>query len=112
MSTAFALEAHRLRQAAGLSAEQIARATGAATSTVRGWLGLRSEPSGARAERVAELSAITDRLERVMPRHYIPLWLSKPNEALGDEKPIDVIAAGEYRQVARVIAAIEDPGAT
>jgi transcriptional regulator with XRE-family HTH domain len=111
MSTAFAMEAHRLRQEAGLTAEQIARATGAATSTVRGWLGQRSQPSGARAERVAELSAITERLERVMPRSYIPLWLSKPNEALEDDKPLDLIAAGEYRRVARVISAIEDPGA-
>lgn len=112
MSTAFAMEAHRLRRDTGLSAEQIARATGAATSTVRGWLGRRSQPSGARAERVAELSAITERLERVMPRSYIPLWLSKPNESLQDDKPIDLIAAGQYRRVAQVISAIEDPGAS
>lgn len=111
MKTAFAAEATRLRRQTGLSAEQIARATGAAPSTVRGWIGRHSEPRGARAERVAELSAITERLERVMPKSYIPVWLSKPIEALDDEKPLDLIAAGEFRRLAKIISAIEDPGA-
>ncbi len=111
MKAAFAEEATRLRRKAGLTADQIARATGAAPSTVRGWIGHHSEPRGVRAERVAELSAITERLGRVMPRSYIPVWLSKPIEALGFEKPLDVIAAGEYRKVARIISEIEDPGA-
>jgi transcriptional regulator with XRE-family HTH domain len=108
---AFALEATRLRRETGLTAEQIARATGAATSTVRGWIGRHSEPKGLRAERVAELAALTERLELVMPRSYIRVWLSKPIEALDFEKPLDLIAAGEYRRVAKVISAIEDPGA-
>ena len=111
MKAAFAAEATRLRRNAGLSADQIARATGAATSTVRGWIGQRSGPTGARAERVAELAAITERLERIMPKSFIPVWLSKPIEALGYKKLLDLIASGEYRRVARVISAIEDPGA-
>lgn len=110
MKAAFALEATRLRRQAGLTADQIARATGASPSTVRGWIGKRSEPTGVRAERVAELSAITERLAQVMPRSYVPVWLSKPIEALGFAKPLDLIAAGEYRRVARVVSAIEDPG--
>ena len=109
-AAAFATEARRLRRESGLSAEQIARATGAAPSTVRGWIGRHSEPRGLRAERVAELAGITERLERVMPKIYVPLWLSKPIEALDFEKPLDLIASGEYLRVARVISAIEDPG--
>ena len=111
MKTAFAQEAVRLREHAGLTPELIARATGAAASTVRGWLVHRSYPTGARAERIAELAAIADRLERVMPASSIPVWLSKPLAALDDAKPLDVIAAGEYKRVAKVISAIEDPGA-
>jgi len=87
MDRAFAEEAAKLRRKAGLSADQIARATGAAASTVRGWIGRRSEPTGARAERIAELAAITERLERVMPKRYIAVWLSQPIEALDDRKP-------------------------
>jgi transcriptional regulator with XRE-family HTH domain len=111
MKAAFAAEATRLLQEAGLTAEQIARATGAAPSTVRGWIGRQSEPRGRRAERVAELAAITERLELVMPRSYIRVWLSKLIEALDFEKPIDLIGAGEYRRVAKMISAIEDPEA-
>jgi transcriptional regulator with XRE-family HTH domain len=112
MRAAFGLEANRLREQVGLTAEQIARATGAAPSTVRGWIGHRSSgPGGQRAERIAELSAIIDRLMRVMPKESIPVWLSKPIEALNERKPLDLIAKGDYRQLAEVISGIEDPGA-
>jgi len=42
---------------------------------------------------------------------YIPVWLTKPIEALDDEKPLDLIARGDYRSVARVVSELEDPGA-
>lgn len=112
MATAFADEALRIHQDGGLNDVLIARATGAARSTVRDWFARRSSPTGRRAERVGELSAIVDRLPRVMDAEYIPVWLTKPIEALDDEKPIDVIARGEYRRVARLLSELEDPGAS
>jgi hypothetical protein len=42
---------------------------------------------------------------------YIPVWLTKPLEALDDETPIDVIARGEHVRVARLVSALEEPGA-
>lgn len=111
MNTALAQEAVRIREEAGLTTRQIAHATGAASSTVRDWLRSRSEPRGSRAERIAELSEIVDRLRRIMHEDYVSVWLSKPIEALGNTKPIDLIAAGEYQRVARVVSEIEDPGA-
>jgi hypothetical protein len=111
MATAFAEEAVRIRDNGHLNDALIARATGAARSTVRGWLSLRSAPSGTRADRVAELSSVVERLTRVMDANYIPVWLSKPVEALGDEKPIELLRRGEYQPVARLISSLEDPGA-
>jgi hypothetical protein len=111
MSAVFADEASRIRSTGGLNDELIARATGAARSTVRDWLARRSSPTGRRAERVGELSAIVERLARIMNPDYIPVWLVKPLEALDDDKPIDAIARGEYRRVARLISELEDPGA-
>ncbi len=73
--------------AGGLNDQLIARATGAAPSTVRDWLARRSAPTGLRAERVSELSALLDRLPRVMSANYIPVWPIKPIEALDDDKP-------------------------
>ena len=110
MSTAFADEAVRIHRRGNLSDRVIAQATGAAPSTVRGWLCKRSEPSGARADRVAELGSIVERLERVVRPEYIPVWMSKPIEALDDEKPVDLIRRGEYRRVAALISGLEGPG--
>jgi len=107
MATVFADEVVRLRQVGGLSDLQISRAAGVARSTVGAWLRRQRRPTGVRAERVAELSSIVDRLARTIDPAYIPLWMSRPNEALGDEKPLDLIARGEYRQVARVIGELE-----
>lgn len=88
----------------------IARATGAKPSTVRGWLSGRSEPTGTRAERLVELSEMSSRLAGVLRADAIPVWMNRPILALDNEKPIDLIARGEYRQVAELISEIEYPG--
>ncbi len=111
MATAYAQEALLVRDRGNLNDQLIARATGAAPSTVRGWLRRASEPTGVRAERVSELSSLVDRLRRVVRPEYIPVWLTKPLEALDEEKPIDLIARGEYRRVAALVSELEDPGA-
>jgi len=108
--TALALEAKRVRDAAHLSDRQIAAATGARPSTVRDWLNERSAPTGSRAERLIELAEITDRLARVMDPSYIPVWLNRPLEALDDHKPLELLARGNYRPVAQLIAELEYPG--
>jgi transcriptional regulator with XRE-family HTH domain len=105
-----AAEAQRVHRSAGLSGRQIAAATGARPSTVRDWLSGRSGPSGLRADRLVELAEMTDRLARVMKADYIPVWLSRPLVALDDEKPVDVLARGDYRRVAKLIAELEYPG--
>jgi hypothetical protein len=107
MSLAYAEEAIHVHDTGHLSDRDIARATGAAPSTVR-----RSAPRGVRAERLAELSSLVERLARVIRPAYIPVWLSKPIPALNDDKPIDRIAKGDYRAVARLISGLEDPGAS
>lgn len=109
MSIAFAEEAIHIRDTGHLSDRDIARATGAGVSTVGAWLRRTRSPTGERAERLAELSAIVERLARVMEPSYIPVWLHKPLTALGDEKPIDLLAQGEWRSIARLISELESP---
>lgn len=109
MSIAFAEEAIHIRDMGHLRDRDIARATGAGVSTVGAWLRRTRSPTGERAERLAELSAIVERLARVMEPSYIPVWLHKPLIALGDEKPIDLLARGEWRSIARLISELESP---
>lgn len=46
-----------------------------------------------------------------MQPSYVPVWLRKPIPLLDDDKPIDVIASGEYRRVSQTLAALEASGA-
>lgn len=111
MATAFASEAARIAKTGKLSVSDISRATGAHETTVRAWLRDDRSPSGDHAERLAELSAVVERLARLMEPAYIPVWMRKPIALLDDDKPLDVIAAGDYRRVSRVVAGLESPGA-
>lgn len=112
MAAAYTEEAIHVHDLGHLSDRDIARATGAAPSTVREWLARRSTPSGSRAERLVELSSVVERLARVIHPTYIPVWLNKPLAALEDDKPIERIASGDYRAVARLVSGLEDPGAS
>ena len=106
-----ASEAQRVHETAQLSDRVIAAATGAQPSTVRDWLNGRSTPSGTRADRLIELAEMTDRLVRVMDAAYISVWLNRPLQALDDDKPVELLARGDYRRVAQLIAELEYPGA-
>lgn len=108
--TAFTREVIRLH-GQGLSDWLIARATGAPAATVKDWRAGRGEPTGVHAERIAELAAIVERLQRLLQPDYIPLWLAKPIAALDDEKPIDVLNRGDAVRVARLVSGLEDSGA-
>jgi transcriptional regulator with XRE-family HTH domain len=103
----FAREATYVSDIAQLSDRDIARATGSGESTVRAWRSGQRNPSGVRAERLVELSSLVERLVRVMDAGYVAVWLRKPVAALGDAKPVDLIAQGDYRRVSRVVAALE-----
>lgn len=108
----FVREAAFVNQVGRLSDSDIARATGAAASTVRAWLAGTRGPTGQRAERLVELSALVERLTRVMDPSYIAVWLRKPVPALDDDKPLEVIGRGEYRRVARIVSALEESPTT
>lgn len=108
----FAREAAFVNEVGRLSDADIARATGAAASTVRAWLAGTRGPTGQRAERLVELSALVERLTRVMDPSYIAVWLRKPVPALDDDKPLEVIGRGEYRRVARIVSALEESPTT
>ena len=107
MTTAYATEAAFVKELGKLETADIARATGADKTSVRAWVRGNRSPSGVYGERLAELSALVERLARVLQRDFIRGWLIKPNVALDDGKPLDVIAVGDYRKVSKIISALE-----
>jgi transcriptional regulator with XRE-family HTH domain len=102
----YAAEVRRVREA-GVDTADIARATGVDPTTVSAWLHARRNPTGERRLRLIELSAIVERLAATMDPEYVPIWLLKPVGALGNRRPIEVIADGGYRQVLRLVDQLE-----
>ena len=105
--TAFADEVNRVRKL-GVATGDIAAATNSVPATVNAWARATRRPSGAKRERLLELVALVDRLERVMAASYVPLWLLKPVPALGDRPPLELLSKGRYRDVSRVVAELEN----
>ncbi|MCA1708161.1 MAG: hypothetical protein LC808_34755 [Actinobacteria bacterium] len=95
-----------------LNGSDVARATRVPVSTVQAWIQDEGEPGGEQAERISELLALVDRLAAVMDTGFIGLWLRKPLRLLDDERPLDVLARGNYKAVSRLVAALESPVAS
>jgi len=77
-------------------------------ATVNAWARATRRPTGAKRDRLMELVALVDRLERVMQPRYVPLWLLKPVPALGDRRPIELLSKGKYRDISKVVAELEN----
>ena len=103
----FADEVRRV-QRLGVGTSDIAVAVGAQPATVSAWARATRRPTGAKRERFMELVALVDRLERVMQPRYVPLWLLKPVPALGDRRPLELLAKGRYRDISKVVAELEN----
>jgi hypothetical protein len=103
----YANEIKRVRSM-GIEPADIARVTGAARATVGSWIRATRRPGAAHRQRLMELVAIGDRLDRVMDEDYIAIWLQKPQPALDEASPLDALGHGRYRDVSRLVAELEN----
>jgi putative toxin-antitoxin system antitoxin component (TIGR02293 family) len=85
----------------------VARVTGTTPRSVNRWLE-GSQPRRAAEDRLLELNAVIDLLRQVLRDEPARLWLRSPNPELGYEKPLDLIAAGEYRRVIGALLALAE----
>jgi hypothetical protein len=108
----FAEVVQHVIEAGRLTDLDVAQATGVAVETVRAWLRDDEEPAGIETARLNELSGIVERLADVIDADFIPLWLRKPLRVLGDQKPLDLLARGDYRKISRMVAGLESPVAS
>lgn len=105
--TAYANEVQRVRSL-GVDTGDIATVTGAGVGTVTSWARAKRQPSAEFRVRLMELIAIVDRLAQTMDVSYVPLWLNKPLIALDDERPLDALSKGRYREVSKLVAELEN----
>ena len=91
----------------GLGDVDLARGAGSADQA-RGWPPSDPEASHRWSGRIAELVGTAERLEYLIERDKIALWLRTSIPALDWAAPLDLIGQGRHAQVAEVIAALEE----
>jgi hypothetical protein len=91
-----------------LDTGDVARALNASTRTVARWQAHEAAPRRASAERLLEVKAVVDLLRQHLRPEAAHLWIRSPNPELGYEKPLDLMAEGQYRRVIGAILAMAE----
>jgi putative toxin-antitoxin system antitoxin component (TIGR02293 family) len=84
----------------------VARVSETNPRSVARWRSAESIPRREAEERLLELRAVVDLTRSVMRDDAARLWLRAPNRDLGYEKPLDLVAAGQYQRVIDLLLAI------
>jgi uncharacterized protein (DUF2384 family) len=64
----------------------------------------REKPSDSRAN----VECVTERVVNILGAELASAWLRNPNPLLDDRCPVDLIAAGRYREVLDLLDAMAD----
>lgn len=91
-----------------LTNAELAKITGVKVRQVQHWAAGTHRPQGEAKDRLLELHYILERLRDVYTAEGADIWVHGRNRDLGGEKPIDLLAAGQFE---RVLAAVERLGA-
>ncbi len=91
-----------------VDAADVARVLGTRPRSVTRWQSAQSVPRRESEERLLELKAVVDLLRGVLREEQARLWLRSPNPDLGYEKPLDVVAKGQYQRVIDSIMALAE----
>lgn len=86
----------------------IARVLDTSTRSVARWQAGDVSPRRHTGERLLELKAVLDLARRVLGEETARLWLHAPVPDLDYEKPLDLLAAGEWRRVVDTLLAFAE----
>jgi len=91
-----------LREAVGT--EDLARVIGIHPRQVQNWAAGRNRPQNENRDQLLGIHYLVQRLRDVYQPEGVEIWLHARNRDFAGQRPIDLLAAGEYE---RVLAAVE-----
>ena len=96
-------EVIELRSSLSLPRRTFARLVGRTERAIADWESGKKVPQDISLQRIKELQRLTEALQEFIPEDSLGTWLSTPNKAFGDQKPIEVIERGEIDRLWRMI---------
>jgi DNA-binding transcriptional regulator YiaG len=87
-----------------LTNSELAEITGVKTRQVQHWASGAHRPQGEAKDRLLELHYIVERLRDTYTAEGADIWIHGRNRGLDSQKPIELLAAGKFKQV---LAAVE-----
>lgn len=86
----------------------LARVSATHPRSVARWFTQESSPRRRAEERLLELRAVIDLAREVMQDDAARFWMRTPNRELEYQKPLDLIASGQYERVINLLLALAE----
>ncbi|NOX30760.1 MAG: DUF2384 domain-containing protein [Actinobacteria bacterium] len=106
--TTLAVLLDRLCEGDVVDTADLARVSETNPRSVARWRSQESAPRREAEERLLELRAVVELARSVMRDDAARFWMRSPNRDLGYDKPLDLIAAGQYRRVIDLLLALAE----
>jgi putative toxin-antitoxin system antitoxin component (TIGR02293 family) len=107
MTTLASLLAH-LYEGDVVDTVDLARVSDTNPRSVARWKTEAATPRREAEDRLLELRAVVDLARRVMRDDAARFWMRSPNPDLDYEKPLDLVAAGQYQRVVDLLLALAE----
>jgi DNA-binding transcriptional regulator YiaG len=83
----------------GITQAELGQAVGASLRTVQNWAAGNATPAGAKVRRLLDIQYIVRELREAYTVEGVEIWLHARNRNLDGQRPMDLLAAGQYDDV-------------
>lgn len=83
----------------GITQTELGQAVGASLRTVQNWAAGSGTPAGVKVRRLLDVQYIVRELREAYTEEGVQIWMHARNRNLDGQRPIDLLAAGQYDDV-------------
>lgn len=88
-----------ITRSSGITQAELGHVVGASLRTVQNWAAGNGIPAGAKIRRLLDVQYVVHELREVYTEEGVHIWLHARNRNLSRQRPIDLLAAGQYDDV-------------